>query len=75
MFILYLVLPVKYFFGGLCDRLLSCAFDAADPWLDPVRLVTMARMAEAARVMGLEPEEVRRRYEALALELDLKLAW
>jgi hypothetical protein len=59
----------------LDKRLLSRDIDAADPWLDPQEVVTDDRVAKASTSLNLKPDEVRSRYEALAVDLKLKLIW
>lgn len=44
-------------------------------WLDPEEPITEDRVAEASRYLGINPDEVRSRYEAVAKDLDLKLSW
>ena len=56
-------------------RLLSKDLDDMPPWLDPHVPITEDRVARAATAVGLAPDEVRSRYEALADEFKLKLAW
>ena len=56
-------------------RLLSRDLDAASPWLDPLDQVTETQVAKASLQLGITPEEVRSRFEAIAIDLGLKLAW
>jgi hypothetical protein len=44
-------------------------------WLDPEEPITEDRVAEASRYLGINPEDVRSKYEAVAKALDLKLSW
>nr|VFK10286.1 MAG: HEAT repeat-containing protein [Candidatus Kentron sp. LPFa] len=67
--------------GGLAQgedetdhRLLSQDLDRLAPWLDPARPIDAARMEEATRRLDKTPEEIRRRYEALAARFGLTLA-
>jgi HEAT repeat protein len=57
------------------QRLLSRDFDATIPWLDPKESITDVRVAEAANRLRLSEAEMRSRYEAMAIELNLKLSW
>jgi len=58
------------------DRfLLSRDLDAEEPTLDPREIVSEGRVANAASQFSIPPEEVRSRYEAMAIELILKLSW
>ncbi len=59
----------------LDQRLLSRDLDAADPWLDPQESVTDAQVTNASSRLNLTPDQVRSRYEALAVDLNLKLSW
>jgi HEAT repeat protein len=71
--------------GGIDLRLLSRDFSdsAADlggpgharVWLVPGDVVTELRVRQAARRLGVPPEDVRVRYEVLAKEFRLVLAW
>jgi len=55
-------------------RLLSMYLDDFDPFLDPKAPITEERI-EAASMLGVSQEEVRQRYESLATQFGLKLAW
>lgn len=55
-------------------RLLSREY-ADGPWLDPAAPITGEHVEDAARNLGISPDEVRRRYEGLAGRFGLKLAW
>jgi HEAT repeat protein len=59
----------------LDQRLLSRDLDAADPWLDPQGSVADAQVTNASSRLNLTPDQVRSRYEALAVDLNLKLSW
>jgi len=56
-------------------QLLSRDFDAMEPWIDPQELITEARVVNASRLLDITPEQVRSRYEAMAVDLNLKLVW
>ncbi|MFP4439886.1 MAG: HEAT repeat domain-containing protein [Chloroflexaceae bacterium] len=56
-------------------RLLSHDLDALAPWLDPATPITMQRVEAAATALEMSVAEVQVRYEALAGELPLILAW
>ncbi|MBL8827738.1 MAG: HEAT repeat domain-containing protein [Planctomycetaceae bacterium] len=58
------------------DRLLlSRDSDALAPWLDPQSAITDAQVKEASSRLDLTPEQIRARYEQLAVDLKLKLSW
>jgi HEAT repeat protein len=57
------------------QRLLSRDLDARNPWLDPQERVTDAQVTNASKRFNLTPDQVRSRYEALAVDLNLKLSW
>jgi HEAT repeat protein len=59
----------------LDQQLLSRDLDATDPWLDPKEPVAEAQVANAARRFKITPGHVRSRYEAMAVDLCLKLSW
>jgi HEAT repeat protein len=52
-------------------RLLSRDLDGLKPFLDPRETISVERVAKAARVLNLSPEDVRARYEALGSRLKL----
>ncbi len=56
-------------------KLLSRDFDDFDPFLDPQIQIDEERVRRAAKELGIEVEEVRRRYESLAQRFSLKLTW
>jgi len=56
-------------------RLLSRDLDALEPFLDPQQEISEEHVRQAARGLETSLEEVRRRYEALAQQFPLKLAW
>ena len=56
-------------------KLLSRDLDAIEPFLDPQEEISEDRVRQAARGLDKPVEEVRHRYEALAQEFGLKLAW
>ncbi len=63
---------------GLDDlnvKLLTQYDDGADPWLDPREPIDDDRVQEASDRLELPPDEVRRRYEALAADFHLTLSW
>ena len=55
-------------------QLLSRDSDGFGPWLDPQAPIDEARIAEAAEELRKPPEEIRRRYRALAERFGLRLA-
>jgi len=58
------------------QKLLSEYFIISDwDWLDPKKPINEERVAKAVSKLKLTPEEVRQRYEDLAREFNLKLAW
>jgi len=57
------------------QKLLSEYFEARYFWLDPKEPIAHARIAEAAEALNLPPEEIQRRYEALAQQFGLILEW
>lgn len=58
------------------DRfLLSRDLDGIEPFLDPQQEIGEERIKKAAAHSSMSAEEVRRRYEALAAEFGLRLAW
>jgi HEAT repeat protein len=57
------------------QRLLSRDIDANAPWLDPREQITESHVSKASGRLGVKPEKVRSRYEALAVDLMLKLSW
>jgi HEAT repeat protein/GTPase SAR1 family protein len=57
------------------QKLLSTHFKVRYFWLDPKEPIAHARIAEAAEALNLPPEEIQRRYEALAQQFGLKLEW
>jgi len=57
------------------QKLLSEYFDARYSWLDPKEPIAHARIAKAAEILELPPEEIQRRYEALAQQFGLILEW
>lgn len=57
------------------QKLLSRAFNARPPWLDPREEVRYDRVATAATQLKSRPEMIRGRYEALASKFGLRLAW
>jgi HEAT repeat protein len=61
--------------GRLEQQLLSCDSDALSPWIDPQEPITEARVTVASRLFKLTPEQVRSLYEAMSVDLNLKLAW
>ena len=56
-------------------RLLSRDFDAVPPWLDPREPITESNIAGGAKALNISAEEVRARYEAMAVNLPLNLSW
>jgi HEAT repeat protein len=56
-------------------HLVSCDFDALDPFRDPRWPVTMGQVRLAAWRLGLPVDEVQQRYEALSTEFSLPLTW
>ncbi len=67
-------------FATMCSdevdrRILSLEMDSHGPWLDPHAPIGDARVSLVARKLKLPPEDVRRRYEALAGRFPLRLAW
>jgi hypothetical protein len=59
---------------NLDQRLLLKYFEYWN-WLDPKEVITEKRVAKAASKLELTHEEVRQRYEDLAREFNLTLAW
>jgi HEAT repeat protein len=59
----------------LDQRLLSRDLDAADPWLHPQEPITEDRVAKASSRLDLTPDQVQARYEAMAVDLKLRLTW
>jgi len=59
----------------LDGRLLSYDFGGVSHWLDPRVSITEAQIARASIEIGITPEQVRSRYEAMAADLSLKLNW
>ena len=58
------------------DRsLLSRDLDQWRPWLDPIEVITEERVRDVAERLDLAPAEIRSRYEAMAQDIGLKLAW
>ncbi len=57
------------------ELLLSRNSDGLRPFLDPREPVTEERVRKAAAKLGLPEAEVRRRYEELAEQLPITLAW
>ncbi|MBA3241569.1 MAG: NACHT domain-containing protein, partial [Acidobacteria bacterium] len=58
------------------DRtLLSKDLDALEPFFDPQQEIDEERVNAAAANLEMPTEEVRRRYEALAGQFSLRLAW
>ncbi len=57
------------------SELLSHYIDGVAPWLDPQTPISESRIAAAARKLELSPDEIRRRYEALADAYGLHLSW
>lgn len=61
---------------SLTDRvLLSVACDGEPAWTDPLEPITVQRVELCASRLQISPEAVRARYEALAPEFGLRLAW
>lgn len=56
-------------------RLLSRDLDTARPWLDPQSPITDTRVGAASSSLGITSEQVRSRYERMAVDLKLKLSW
>jgi HEAT repeat protein len=56
-------------------RLLSRDIDASAPWRDPREQIAESMLAKASSRLGVKPEEVRSRYEAMAADLNLNLSW
>ena len=57
------------------QRFLSRDLDATGPWLDPQEAVTEPQVANASREFEMTPDQVRSRYETMAVDLCLKLSW
>ncbi|MBK1700137.1 NACHT domain-containing protein [Thiococcus pfennigii] len=60
------------------DRKLLSAWLTWEPWglgLDPRSPITADRIAKAARQLERPPQEIRERYERLAMQFDLRLEW
>jgi HEAT repeat protein len=57
------------------QQLLSRDLDALEPWLDPQEQVTEVHVSNASRRLNLALEQIRSRYEAMAVDLNLKLSW
>lgn len=55
--------------------LVSADLDDFPGWLNPRSTITKARVQQAARKLDLSPAEIRRRYEALARDYNLRLEW
>ena len=55
--------------------LLSRDLDGLEPWLDPQDPISEAQVTKAASRLDLTPDQVCSRYEALAVDLSLKLSW
>lgn len=55
--------------------LLSRDLDAAEPAIDPQEIISEDRVATAANQFNIPPDQVRKRYEAMAVDLPLKLSW
>lgn len=60
---------------GVAQALLSRDFDSTAPWLDSREMVTENRVVDAADQLGITKEQARSRYEALGVDLNLKLGW
>ena len=56
-------------------KLLSRNLDGFQPVLDPKKEIDEKRVRQAAKRLKIPADEVRRRYEALAQQFPLKLAW
>jgi len=56
-------------------RLLSRDIDAVQPFLDPQQEISEEHVRQAAKRLDMPVEEVRSRYDALAQQFPLKLAW
>ena len=62
--------------GDKIDRgFLTHSIDTWDFYLDPQEQIEGAQVAHAAKKLSLSHDEIRRRYEALARRLPLRLAW
>ena len=66
--------------AGTCQdeidrQLLSRNIDQEPPFLDPQEEIGGSQVRQAARKLKLSMEEVKRRYETLAVRFGLKLAW
>jgi len=57
------------------QRLLSMDLDGTAPWLDPQEVVAEVRIGIAARLLSLNADQIRSRYEALMAALGLNLSW
>jgi hypothetical protein len=55
--------------------LLSHDLDAMGPWIDPMKTITDARVAEAATRLKISTQKVRSVYQTLAADFHLKLGW
>ncbi|MEW5724097.1 MAG: HEAT repeat domain-containing protein [Thermodesulfobacteriota bacterium] len=56
-------------------KLLSLCYDGEGFWWDPFEIIDDFRVVEAAATLNLEIEEVRGRYESLAIRYRLSLSW
>ncbi|MHB0937219.1 MAG: HEAT repeat domain-containing protein [Armatimonadota bacterium] len=56
-------------------RLLSKDFNGVDPFIDPHEPISFGRIELAASKTNLTPDAVRARYEVLAPQFKLQLAW
>jgi HEAT repeat protein len=54
-------------------KLLSRDLDGKNPWIDPDKNITEARITTAARDLGITAREVRSLYESIAADFHLKL--
>ena len=57
------------------QKLLSRDLDGVIPFLDPREPISNLAVDRAASKLNLAPDEVRRRYEALADRFHLRLEW
>lgn len=61
--------------GEIDRKLLTRDLDALNPFLDPRQEISEEWVRRAAERLEIPAEEVHRRYEALAGQFPLKLAW